>query len=851
MKKHILYLGIIILATFSSNISAQNANAVQITSGGIEGFYRIAGAEGWSATETSLTEIAVFADDKDGCTDITNVANKIAFVTSIGCEYGTKALNAQTADAVACIVCNTDPLTGILRMTPGEDGGAVTIPVYGMSFNDCQKIRDAFGTQDFAITLTQNCETEPDPSILWGTENGEGDFSNGLGEWFVISEGDTSWYWTDDPVMPGAFTEERAAGLITPRAYEGTACNGYMLFPSDYYDNEGDPANANAEIFCDGSNPDPNGTQFCVGSLYSPLIDLSGQNIEGLFCRFYHDVGYYYGGATSLIASYDGGITWPDTVYVTSADRSEANNAEIYSSNGCEVLSASVNDRFEGYYSIPLQEYNGEDVIQLQFKHYGGYYHATIDDVTLIDASYVDMNVGRSFVARNGAEQIPLSQAQQIPFHIDLNNLGNLPATEVSVKAELVAPDGSVEWQTVNDTYVDYPPYCFINENNTFLETFTPTQLGQYTALYTSTTPRDGVAANDTVSFSFTMSETKWQSCPKPEADDNGNYNHMWEGLIIDNPIIDYAIGYPFYTPNGEGHVLSEVRFGINFNANNSGDVKIYVFEWNPGAAGQPGDGSSTFVSEELTPVGCMGEDTFGQARNGQAMNSAIGDQSDITVPIASIGPNGQPEFDADGNLTTLCLKDDQQYLIVFVIDVTAGDTEEFEMHFISEDSPAGSKHDVSATNFAFGQLGIPQRYGGTWQDPLLNNGAYEDLLITNWDFGYRGSNMPWIEMEIEESSFDCTVGTEDLNTETTASVSVFPNPVTEFINVELAMGDQASDVFLELSDVNGKLVAIEKHEHIKRKIITMDVTNLQNGIYTLNVRSELGFTSRKIVVAK
>lgn len=824
------------------HLSAQNANAVIVTgSGDADGIYRVAPADGWGGSDFTMGT-AVFADDADGCgTALGNVNGQIAFIDRGNCSFGLKAFNAQMGGATACIVCNNNPRSGIMNLVEDDEYPDVTIPVYAMSFNDCARLKDITGTAGFTMELAQNCETAPDPGVLWGTENGEGDFSNGLGDWFVVSEGDTSWYWSDSPTIPGAFT-------TNARAWEGTACNGYMVFPSDFYDNGGDAGMANAELFCEGSNPDPSGTRFCTGSLYSPIIDLSGQDVEGLFCRFYHDVGYYYGGATTLIASYDGGITWPDSVYVTSADRSEANNPEVYSSDGCEVLSANVNERFEGTYFVPLQGYNGEDEIQLQFKHYGGYYHATIDDVTLIDASYVDMNVGRSFVARNGANQIPLHQAQQIPFHIDLNNLGNLTAEDVSVKAEMVAPDGTVEWQTVNDTYVDYPAYCFINENNTFLETFTPTQLGTYTGLYTNTTPGDGVASNDTISYSFTMSENTWQSCPMPTADDDGNFNHMWEGLIIDNPIIDYAIGYPFYTPKGEGHFLNTVRFGINFNANNSGDVKIYVFEWNPDVEGQPGDGSSTFVASELTPVGCMGEDTFGQPRNGQAMNSAIGPQTDMTITLAQVGANGQPEFDGNGDLIPIRLKDDQQYLMVFVMDVTAGDTEEFELHFISSDSPAGSIYDVSATNFAFGQLGIPQRYGGTWQDPLLNNGAYDDLLQTNFDFGYRGSNMPWVEMDINPVSI--LVGTEDITPEAAASVSVFPNPVSEFINVDVVM-ENASDVTLELMDVNGKLVSVDKHDNIKRQILTMNVAHLESGIYTLNVRSDAGFTSQKVVITK
>lgn len=833
-----------------STIDAQNANAVIVSSPDeAAGIYRVVGANGWggiTANEEGLE--AIFADNSNGCGMIGNVTGKVAFIDRGGCGFSLKAFNAQQGGAAACIICNNNPVTGIMNMGPGPEAANVTIPVYGMSFSDCAKLRRNTSSAGFTLDLAQNCETEPDPSVLWGTENGEGDFSNGLGDWYVISEGDTSWYWTDDPVIPGAFR--------APRAWEGTACNGYMLFPSDYYDNLGDTGNAGAQELCEGSDPDPSGTRFCVGSLYSPIIDLSGQDVEGLFCSFYHDVEYYYGGATSLIASYDGGITWADTVYVTAGERSVMNNEEIYNTESCEVLELNVNSAEEGTYLVPLGKYNGEDEIQLQFKHYGGYFYATVDDVKLIDASYVDINVGRSFVARNGAEQIPLSQAQAIPFHVDINNLGNLTAENITIKAETFAPDGSVEGQVVNDTYVDYPAFCFINENNTFLETFTPTQLGRYESLYTNITDNDGVESNDTISYRYTMSERTWQSCERPgftreETDTPGDsidvYNHMWGGLIIDNPIIDYAIGYHFSTPNGAGHYLNTVRFGINFTQQNSGNVKVYVFEFNPTEASRPAGAAETIAAEDLIPVGCMGMNTFGLVENNQLMSSGIGEQSDITVRISKVNADGQPELDGNGNLIPLELKDNQNYVLVFVMDVTGGNTVEDELHFISASSRAGNQYDVRATNFANGQLGLTARYGGTWQEALPNDGNFADLQTVNWVASHRSSNVPWIEMDIHTEP----ISTEDITPEAEASVRVFPNPVSELINVDVFLEDQASDVSLELLDINGKLVATEKHSNIKRKIITMNVAHLRSGIYTLNVRSEAGFTSRKVVITK
>lgn len=73
-------------------------------------------------------------DDSLGCNPLTNgaaIAGKIAVVYRGACEFGTKALNAQTAGAIAVIIVNhTGEPVGMLG---GTDGINVTIPVVMIS----------------------------------------------------------------------------------------------------------------------------------------------------------------------------------------------------------------------------------------------------------------------------------------------------------------------------------------------------------------------------------------------------------------------------------------------------------------------------------------------------------------------------------------------------------------------------------------------------------------------------------------------------------------------------------------------------------------------------------------------
>lgn len=71
------------------------------------------------------------AGNLEGCEAFTNaalVAGKIAVVNRGGCEFGIKALNAQNAGAVACIIVN-NVAGALIDMGAGVNGPQVTIPV--------------------------------------------------------------------------------------------------------------------------------------------------------------------------------------------------------------------------------------------------------------------------------------------------------------------------------------------------------------------------------------------------------------------------------------------------------------------------------------------------------------------------------------------------------------------------------------------------------------------------------------------------------------------------------------------------------------------------------------------------
>ncbi|MBL7964685.1 MAG: hypothetical protein JNM31_12680 [Flavobacteriales bacterium] len=110
-------------------------------------------AGGWGSPDLTIpanavTDTLAFVDDGStadslGCNTLVNVADitgKIAVVYRGACEFGVKALNAQTAGAVAVVVINNSGAP--IAMGPGVQGANVTIPAVMISEADGALLRD-------------------------------------------------------------------------------------------------------------------------------------------------------------------------------------------------------------------------------------------------------------------------------------------------------------------------------------------------------------------------------------------------------------------------------------------------------------------------------------------------------------------------------------------------------------------------------------------------------------------------------------------------------------------------------------------------------------------------------------
>lgn len=99
------------------------------------------------------------------------VSGKIAIIDRGTCEFGTKALNAQKAGAVGCIICNFEEAT--VNMGAGAEGGQVTIPVLSVKKSICDKLKQYAGAGGLMVTIQGPPENSSGPLLLDGSlDNG-------------------------------------------------------------------------------------------------------------------------------------------------------------------------------------------------------------------------------------------------------------------------------------------------------------------------------------------------------------------------------------------------------------------------------------------------------------------------------------------------------------------------------------------------------------------------------------------------------------------------------------------------------------------------------------------------------
>lgn len=850
MKLKFTIPGLLFLFFFSNNVFGQEPNTIEIFSPAeIAGQYQFVLADGWGGQLGISTGTGIFINDgtspeTDACEDsVAPLGGNWGLADRGECNFSLKALNIQNAGGAVAIICNNNPGEGLIDMAPGDVADQVTIPTLMLSYEDCQTIRSIGEDVEFSIGARFECGARSFTSnYVWGTNPGEGDFDGGLGDWRIENENDNGWLFEQ-------FT----------RDFGGTNCNGYVRFPTgDYFFDERDggcPPLGNAGAGLLGA---------CNGRLISPTIQLDPSQIENLVIEYTSLYAYWFSGATSIVVSYDEGITWPDTIVAHAA--ADGNGFEGYPTggDGCDVETTVNSFLFlEENNRLPILGYDGQESITLQFFHIGHLFDVTIDDVALLSLpDFHDIRLGQQFVSYAPAFAMPESQAQEIPLHVDVVNKGT-NAVDVEITANAFFDGGTDPvWTAVNDSYGTQPANCFLNQNLSFDEFYIPEGIGSHIVTMENTTPDEGNAdGEDIVAFQFFLTEETWAT-PPPDRDfitDNFFIRDPMQGQFIG---FNYGMAYPFYIPNGDGHFLNQVNFGLNVGGNLTGNAAVYVYRWEPsefsfpagprGAAPDEDANPGNFIiaPEDTEVVGVM-VDFFLNPSADIPINPSFGlDYSNIPVRFAAANRvNGAAETNADGEFISLELEDDAMYILVIGFNPTAQDTEADWLSLLGSRSLLPDPFYQVASEFAYANNGLYRR-----SQPMIfaldGEGIGFDAINSAPIDIQWAAGTPWLEMEISETPVFST-DTEDLSPEVAAGVDIYPNPVSDNLTVTVKLNELSSTVSFELVNVNGELVKTVIENDVQRGEYTIPVGDLTPGVYTLNVRTEAGFTAEKVVVQR
>jgi hypothetical protein len=401
-------------------------------------------------------------------------------------------------------------------------------------------------------------QAEPE-TVLWGDQPGQGDFDGGLNGWTITNDAplcsDTFqlWQWQANPIADGGAFSGGVSILESP-----TACNGAMVFDSDFYDNGGD---SNTQ----GQGPCP---AIHTGEIISPAIDISGFNVPGISVKFFQGTRQFTSNYT-ISYSNDNGDTWID---VTVNEEIEVNSPHI--------------QEFKRVF-LPQADFTATE-FRIKFRYEGNYYYWMLDDIQLVETEANNLVVMDNFYAIAPNAMWPASQLEPFSFLADINNVGAAQQPNTTLNMTITDADG-------NEVYSEDLSYGTteadsLYENVPFNGAYDPTGSAPgtvYTGTYTIFSDSvDFDPSDNTQSFSFMVTDTvfaKETGATRTIVPADGNWadgeSHSW------------AYGNFFHIVNGvdfdipsNGWEASAASFGIG-NADAEGIagrlVTINLYQWN------------------------------------------------------------------------------------------------------------------------------------------------------------------------------------------------------------------------------------------------------------------------------
>lgn len=339
-------------------------------------------------------------------------------------------------------------------------------------------------------------------------------FSRGLagdpgnGNWNVA--GNAAWEYRGPSTTPDVSVGSRGA-LVGNRGpiQSPTAANGFMIFDSDYLDNNGD-SNAMGQ----GNSPTPH-----LGIIESPTVNFSGYPSLFLDMRSYFR---RFQGTCYMVFSIDNGLTWGDTLHIYDADFT-VNSSTAPDARVLMPLPPSVPDNPQVKVRIVF------DGVTESNANGSGYYFWMIDDLYFVEAPRNELELLEVYLGSNRRHlfgNIPYRHAKNdtifVSGWIRNNGINTRPNSRIDTyfngnlensSQSITSSPGSLD-SLYNDGYIvlDQPAIPY------------PADF-----VVASDLP-DHLPENDTISMRFNITDSVYSRVPDHITMDNGsffeNYNY-------------------------------------------------------------------------------------------------------------------------------------------------------------------------------------------------------------------------------------------------------------------------------------------------------------------------------------
>ena len=646
------------------------------------------------------------------------------------------------------------------------------------------------GWGTFRIAAFENDPPAEVYNVLWD----EGQFDGGLNGWttegiLCSNDGDGNpvdasnalWQWAIDGLTTGNLWGGQ-------RILSRTACNGAVVFDSDFLDNGGVANNF-------GYGPCPANQE---GSITSPPIDLSGFNVAGVSLLFHQRTTQFQ--STYFVEySLDNGNSWISI---------EINqDVEPFTT----ATPPGVNPTFDGQTRVPLPGAAGSTNLLVRFRIEANYYYWIIDDVQIVETECNNMRANDFFaIAPNATWH--MEQLHDFGALIDVENVGACAQTGVAVDYEVADENGNV---VISGT-LDYGTIGSdsIAENIPFAECFDlpAGASGMYTGTYTvRSDSTDFDDSNNSQSFRFMISNTQMaKEIP----------GGVYSGLrpVATSGSLDYAFGNYYYLPKGGDYEVCDIEVGIS-NADDlspsvlgaQASIIIYLYEWTD----LNGDGDCQTADETLL-VG------FNQ------YDFQDGDPANTVFTIPMFDENFEP---------CVKLKNDGEYLLVMQYQEPTGLSTEAPLFMLMS-----SDFNYAATRF----LTLPEDAGGLGQcthayAEFLNAGLADDVLGNG---AFAGGEVPVLRLNLQK-----IVSIEDEPLADDNKITILPNPVGDVLTVNMDFVQTMDQVNIRVSDITGKTIMSETMSGVQQTNWTRGVSHLANGSYLLYITTPQGVRTDKFIV--